>query len=287
MKDKFARIYPKTYQPGDENPVYIADMDEVYRHYDQWMNALSRVRPFQARLTLHCPPALIRLESSMLSPETIAFLRYAAERSITLLYFYNVDELYKVLDSIKDARRIFDEASAVAYQLKILDIEAGFSADTFDYFRATTSQALNTYFPPKVRIIAKPGRLSVALAFTLAATVIAGRETSLSSEDNRLDLLKTPVMIYLNDGVINIISDTFVLPARLSVGDWLVLTTWMLTPPAVVQLLNGFADEQQIMHICIESSALPGTEDGFCSSVQARVFQGCVKKEDHDMPVVA
>lgn len=119
--------------------------------------------------------------------------------------------------AVQDARWVFDQASDVGFDMKVLDVGGGFSSDTFDVFADTLGTALDEYFPSHIRVIAEPGRYYVASAFTLAAHVIArrdvcppGTETGLltpDSEDVDVDM-PNPIpiaggahMIYLNDGV--------------------------------------------------------------------------------------
>ncbi|OJJ44634.1 hypothetical protein ASPZODRAFT_71088 [Penicilliopsis zonata CBS 506.65] len=100
------------------------------------------------------------------------------------------------LKAVQDARLIFDQAAEIGYELHTLDVGGGFSQDTFEKFSAILSDALDTYFPPNIRIIAEPGRYYVASAFTLAANVIARRDVP-----DPLDPSRDAYMLYLNDGV--------------------------------------------------------------------------------------
>jgi ornithine decarboxylase len=108
--------------------------------------------------------------------------------------------------AVRDARLVFDQASEIGYDLRVVDVGGGFSDVTFDMFAETLSDALDEYFPPHIRVIAEPGRYYVASAFTLAANVIARRDVSLSVTDSE-DVLSTDsstgeaYMLYLNDGV--------------------------------------------------------------------------------------
>ncbi|CAI7672526.1 unnamed protein product [Penicillium manginii] len=100
------------------------------------------------------------------------------------------------LKAVEDARLVFDQASAIGHEMHTLDVGGGFSGDTFEKFSGILSDALETYFPPNIRIIAEPGRYYVANAFTLAANVIARRDVP-DPEDPSRDAY----MLYLNDGV--------------------------------------------------------------------------------------
>lgn len=95
------------------------------------------------------------------------------------------------LKAVQDAREVFDEATAVGYNLKVLDIGGGFLEDnTFEKMAWVLSAALDRYFPPDVCVIGEPGHYYVAAAFTLACNIIARKESGEHS-----------YMLYLNDGV--------------------------------------------------------------------------------------
>ena len=97
--------------------------------------------------------------------------------------------------AVRDARFVFDQAAALGYELKTLDVGGGFVGETFDDMATVLSEALAEHFPPKIRIIGEPGRFYVSSAFTIACNVIARRAV----EDK--DLETTSYMLYLNDGV--------------------------------------------------------------------------------------
>lgn len=100
------------------------------------------------------------------------------------------------LKAVEDARLVFDQASAIGHEMHTLDVGGGFTGDTFEKFSGILSDALETYFPPNIRIIAEPGRYYVANAFTLAANVIARRDVPDPADPSR-----DAYMLYLNDGV--------------------------------------------------------------------------------------
>lgn len=100
------------------------------------------------------------------------------------------------LKAVQDARLVFDLAAEVGHELHSLDVGGGFSQDTFENFAVILGEALDSYFPPHIRIIAEPGRYYVASAFTLAANVIARRDVP-----DPLDSSRDAYMLYLNDGV--------------------------------------------------------------------------------------
>ncbi|KAF2221536.1 pyridoxal-dependent decarboxylase [Elsinoe ampelina] len=99
------------------------------------------------------------------------------------------------LKAVRDARFVFDQAAALGYDLKTLDVGGGFVSETFEDMAAVLSAALDTYFPPTIRVIGEPGRFYVSQAFTIACNVIARRAV----EDKELGIKS--YMLYLNDGV--------------------------------------------------------------------------------------
>ncbi|KAF3907376.1 hypothetical protein ABW21_db0208029 [Orbilia brochopaga] len=97
--------------------------------------------------------------------------------------------------AVEDARRVFDEAADVGYEMKLLDVGGGYGHNNFEAIAAVLGPAVDQYFPNNVRVIAEPGRYYVASAFTVAAHVIARRtvQDPVTLEDS--------FMLYLNDGV--------------------------------------------------------------------------------------
>ncbi|KAI9370318.1 pyridoxal-dependent decarboxylase [Aspergillus egyptiacus] len=100
------------------------------------------------------------------------------------------------LKAVQDARWVFDQAAEIGHELHTLDVGGGFTQETFERFAGVLSDALDSYFPPHIRVIAEPGRYYVCSAFTLAANVIARRDVQDPEEPN-----SDAYMIYLNDGV--------------------------------------------------------------------------------------
>lgn len=190
--------------------------------------------------------------------------------------------------AVKDARTIFDQAEALGFDLKTLDVGGGFEDETFETFAASLSDALEDHFPSNVRVIGEPGRYYVANAFTLAANVIARRDLRdrLTGEQ--------AYMLYLNDGCYgnfsNIIFDhqhpqgqilyasndnatpteysiwgptcdgidqitpSCVLPGVLDVGDWLYFENMGAYTKCSATRFNGFTDD----HVVIYTSTEPG-----------------------------
>lgn len=196
--------------------------------------------------------------------------------------------------AVQDARMVFDQAAEIGHELHTLDVGGGFSGDTFEKFAGVLSEALDTYFPPHIRVIAEPGRYYVATAFTLAANVIARRDVR-DPEDPANDAY----MIYLNDGVygnfsniifdhqhpvaqiltcanasnaatsagiaysiwgptcdgIDVISQRITLPGLLDVGDWLFFEEMGAYTKCSATRFNGFSDNHEVIYISSEAGA--------------------------------
>lgn len=102
--------------------------------------------------------------------------------------------------AIAAAKQVFEEAQALGFDPKLLDIGGGFPGShesNLDEWACYINEALDEYFPEDcgVKIIAEPGRYVVASALTLATCVIAKREVC----DDNDSLVST--MYYVNDGV--------------------------------------------------------------------------------------
>ena len=98
--------------------------------------------------------------------------------------------------AVKDARKVFDEALEIGYDLRILDVGGGYGNDNFEDIAAVLGPAIDTYFPPSIRVIAEPGRYYVESAFTIATHVIARRAVHNESMAGLPSF-----MLYMNDGV--------------------------------------------------------------------------------------
>ncbi|KAL4797571.1 pyridoxal-dependent decarboxylase [Aspergillus venezuelensis] len=195
------------------------------------------------------------------------------------------------LKAVQDARLVFDQAAEIGHELHTLDVGGGFTGETFEKFASVLSDALETYFPPHIRIIAEPGRYYVGTAFTLAANVIARRDVRDPEEPN-----KDAYMIYLNDGVygnfsniifdhqhpvpqilssasqapqedvaysiwgptcdgIDVISQRSLLPGVLDVGDWLYFEDMGAYTKCSATRFNGFSDQHEVIYISSEAGA--------------------------------
>ena len=194
--------------------------------------------------------------------------------------------------AVRDSRTVFDQAATVGYQLKTLDVGGGFTADAlFEEMAAALGEALDTYFPPSVRIISEPGRFFVSNAYTLACNVIARREVHDPATNH------TSYMLYLNDGVygnfssiifdhqhpephilsaydnairrasieyslwgptcdgIDRITEKCTFDRLLDVGDWLYFEQMGAYTRCSATRFNGFTDNHDVIYICSEPGA--------------------------------
>ncbi|PIO22749.1 hypothetical protein AB205_0056470, partial [Aquarana catesbeiana] len=101
------------------------------------------------------------------------------------------------VQSISDARLVFEMASEFGYKMWLLDIGGGFPGTDdakvrFEEIAAVINPALDLYFPEgsAVEIIAEPGRYYVASAFSLAVNVIAKKVVQLDNCGSDVQLLK-------------------------------------------------------------------------------------------------
>lgn len=101
------------------------------------------------------------------------------------------------------ARKVFDNAKLIGYNLDLLDIGGGFPGFyqpdiNFDDVTTTINNSINKLFPEGsgIQIIAEPGRYYAASAYTLAANVIAKRKVQPCMPEEQ-----TQLMYYINDGV--------------------------------------------------------------------------------------
>jgi ornithine decarboxylase len=99
------------------------------------------------------------------------------------------------MKAVSDARIVFDQAAALGYNLRTLDVGGGFVDETFEAMSAVLRVALEEYMPSHISVIGEPGRYYVSSAFTLASHVIARRavQDPLTFEHS--------YMLYLNDGL--------------------------------------------------------------------------------------
>lgn len=191
--------------------------------------------------------------------------------------------------AVQDARNVFDQATAVGFDLKLLDVGGGFEDSTFELFAGVLKAALDEYIPPHIRVISEPGRYYVANAFTLAANIIARRDVwdELTGEQ--------AYMLYLNDGAygnfsniifdhqhptaqvlqsaagierltsysiwgptcdgIDMITERCNLPGLLDVGDWLSFENMGAYTKCSATRFNGFTDNHEVIYTSSEPGA--------------------------------
>ena len=191
--------------------------------------------------------------------------------------------------AVQDSRTVFDEASRIGFDLKVLDVGGGFSGDLFEAMAKVLGQALDDHFPPSVRIIGEPGRFYVSSAFTLACNIIARRDII----DPATGVTK--YMLYLNDGVygnfaslifdhqvasplilrkedrgkrptdyslwgpscdgIDRITEACTLHGELDIGDWLYFEEMGAYTKCCATKFNGFNDNHDVLYISSEPGA--------------------------------
>ena len=191
--------------------------------------------------------------------------------------------------AVRDARNVFDQATAVGFDPKLLDIGGGFGDDTFEVFANSIRDALEEHFPSYIRVIGEPGRYYVANAFTLATNVIARRDVPDPDTGN------IAYMLYLNDGVygnfsniifdhqhpvaqvlesadragratkyslwgptcdgIDLIDECCTLPALLDVGDWLFFENMGAYTKCSATRFNGYSNDHEVFYISSELGA--------------------------------
>ena len=82
-------------------------------------------------------------------------------------------------DAVMRARAAFEMGAAAGYTFSLLDVGGGFEDANFERMATVLREAIEAYFPNRVRdgvrVIAEPGRFLVSRAFTLAANIIARR----------------------------------------------------------------------------------------------------------------
>ena len=195
--------------------------------------------------------------------------------------------------AVRDSRTVFDQASAVGYELKTLDVGGGFTSDAlFEEMAFALRNALDQYFPPSVRIIGEPGRYFVSNAYTLACNVIARRDILDPATGEK------SYMLYLNDGVygnfssiifdhqhpvpsilsarnkelrseaveyslwgptcdgIDRITEKSVFHRLLDVGDWLYFEQMGAYTKCSATRFNGFNDNHEVIYVSSEPGAL-------------------------------
>ena len=191
--------------------------------------------------------------------------------------------------AVRDARKVFEQATTFGFEPMLLDIGGGFEDATFETFAGVLKDAITECFPANVRVIGEPGRYYVANAFTLATNVIARREVKDDVNGGQ------SYMLYLNDGVygnfsniifdhqhptaqvleaacsiprtteysiwgptcdgIDAISGRCVLPYLLDVGDWLLFEKMGAYTKCSATRFNGFTDKHEVIYVSSEPGA--------------------------------
>jgi ornithine decarboxylase len=146
-------------------------------------------------------------------------------------------------NAVKSAKLVFDEASEIGFDIKLLDVGGGFpSTDmedfNFDIVARKLSLGISEFFPSEsgVKVIAQPGRYLVASAYTLLSKITSVKE---EAEGNQR------VVYHLNDGVYGTLS--------------CILTDMMYPTPYCIQ---GY-DEADLIQCCVRG---PTDDDLDCIS---------------------
>lgn len=196
------------------------------------------------------------------------------------------------LQAVRDSRMVFDQAAAIGYNLRTLDIGGGFTCGPlFEVAAAALNEALEAHFPPSVRIIGEPGRYFVSNVYTLACNVIARRDV------HNPVTADTSYMLYLNDGVygnfsgvifdhqtpvprilsarhqqlrrdaveyslwgptcdgIDRITERCVFDRLLDIGDWLYFEEMGAYSRCAATRFNGFSNNHDVIYVCSEPGA--------------------------------
>lgn len=117
-------------------------------------------------------------------------------------------------DAVRLARRVFDIAESMGFEMSLLDCGGGFPGSdaegiTFEEVAKVLSGALDELFPPSVRVIAEPGRFYACSSHTLATNVIAKRTVTRDADVEDAEAVvpseegsdRPAFMYYVNDGV--------------------------------------------------------------------------------------
>ncbi|XP_072014722.1 ornithine decarboxylase-like isoform X2 [Amphiura filiformis] len=128
-------------------------------------------------------------------------------------------------DPIRAARRVFDLATKLGFQMEILDIGGGFPGDLyaqivppFQKFADVINRELEQNFAasefPSLRIISEPGRYFAGPGYTIVLNVIA-RHTIDYCDDEDDDKKAPEFRYYLNDGLYGSFLNTSYKPVTL------------------------------------------------------------------------
>jgi ornithine decarboxylase len=108
------------------------------------------------------------------------------------------------VEALKLARRVFDEASRVGFELDFLDLGGGWpghenGALKFANIGDDITPIIDQLFPPHVRVIGEPGRFFCAECTNLAVTVVSKRERIIAGAVGQEP--EREMQYYINDGV--------------------------------------------------------------------------------------
>eukprot|EP01060_Flectonema_neradi_P002215 TRINITY_DN1134_c1_g1_i1.p1 TRINITY_DN1134_c1_g1~~TRINITY_DN1134_c1_g1_i1.p1 ORF type:complete len:467 (+),score=108.76 TRINITY_DN1134_c1_g1_i1:90-1403(+) len=108
------------------------------------------------------------------------------------------------VQATRDARKVFNMASDMGFDMTLLDIGGGFPGDKFTTptFREISTElapVLDELFDEKVKIIAEPGRYFACASHSLAANVFSKRVIELPGISSGAP--ETETQYYLNEGV--------------------------------------------------------------------------------------
>jgi len=124
------------------------------------------------------------------------------------------------VDTLKSARRLFDYAESVGIELNFLDLGGGWPGDKegmklFQKIADAINPVLDELFPPKVKIIAEPGRYFAMSTTTLAVQIHSKRDyygapTKVEHEDGTVDLItaEREVQYYVTEGAYGSFNNT-------------------------------------------------------------------------------
>lgn len=128
---------------------------------------------------------------------------------VSLNIFNSCEDEQVYVHAISDARCVFDMGEDIGFNMKILDIGAGFngSESQLKQIKSAVMSVVDLYFPPTagVSIIAEPSSFLVASAFTLAVNVISkeavARELQDQAHNEPSPNDEPQFQYYMNEGV--------------------------------------------------------------------------------------
>ncbi|KAF7169291.1 hypothetical protein CNMCM5623_002087 [Aspergillus felis] len=118
-----------------------------------------------------------------------------ADMSWSLLQRTGANDPGSFRKAIKDASAVFEQAQALGFNMRLLDIGGGFQDKNFEDIAATIWKAIAQQIPSTTKIIAEPGRYYARSAYTLICRVISRRRQMTEKAKDQ------PDMLYQNDGM--------------------------------------------------------------------------------------